>query len=69
MEDFMERYKAEVLGCRRCSGMHANLGVHARNNSPGLSKRLYEESLRSVTRMYRMSTSFLKGEVAALSTV
>ncbi|GKE89534.1 hypothetical protein Tco_1567009, partial [Tanacetum coccineum] len=33
----------------------------------GLIKRLYERILRSVDEMYRMTTSFLQGEVAALS--
>ncbi|GJU40766.1 reverse transcriptase domain-containing protein [Tanacetum coccineum] len=68
-EDFMERYKAEVLDvegapeCMRISGfMH---GI----THPGLIKRLYERIPRSVDEMYRMTTSFLQGEVAALSTV
>ncbi|GKA50880.1 reverse transcriptase domain-containing protein [Tanacetum coccineum] len=61
-EDFMERYKAEVLDvegapeCMRISGfMH---GV----THPGLIKRLYERIPRSVDEMY-MTTSFLQGEV------
>ncbi|GJT74899.1 reverse transcriptase domain-containing protein [Tanacetum coccineum] len=67
-EDFMERYKgaliAEVLDvegapeCMRISGfMH---GI----THPGLIKRLYERIPRSVDEMYRMTTSFLQGEVA-----
>ncbi|GKG14538.1 hypothetical protein Tco_0354138, partial [Tanacetum coccineum] len=63
----MERYKAEVLDiegapeCMRISGfMH---GI----THPGLIKRLYERIPRSVDKMYRMTTSFLQGEVAALS--
>ncbi|GKB64219.1 reverse transcriptase domain-containing protein, partial [Tanacetum coccineum] len=66
-EDFMERYKAEVLNvegtpeCMRISGfMH---GI----THPGLIKRLYERIPRSMDEMYRMTTSFLQGEVAALS--
>ncbi|GJV96395.1 reverse transcriptase domain-containing protein [Tanacetum coccineum] len=66
-EDFMERYKAEVLDvegapeCMRISGfMH---GI----THPGLIKRLYERIPRSMDEMYRMTTSFLQGEVAALS--
>ncbi|GJR39853.1 hypothetical protein Tco_1215537 [Tanacetum coccineum] len=66
-EDFMERYKADVLDvegapeCMRISGfMH---GI----THPGLIKRLYERIPRSVDEMYRMTTSFLQGEVAALS--
>ncbi|GJX45878.1 putative reverse transcriptase domain-containing protein [Tanacetum coccineum] len=66
-EDFMERYMAEVLDvegapeCMRISGfMH---GI----THPGLIKRLYERIPRSMDEMYRMTTSFLQGEVAALS--
>ncbi|GJU43208.1 reverse transcriptase domain-containing protein [Tanacetum coccineum] len=66
-EDFMERYKVEVLDvegapeCMRISGfMH---GI----THPGLIKRLYERIPRSVDEMYRMTTSFLQEEVAALS--
>ncbi|GJV47609.1 hypothetical protein Tco_1437821 [Tanacetum coccineum] len=60
-EDFMERYKAEVLDvegapkCMRISGfMH---GI----THPGLIKRLYERIPRSVDKMYRITTSFLQG--------
>ncbi|GJV55027.1 hypothetical protein Tco_1456032 [Tanacetum coccineum] len=63
----MERYKAEFLDvegapeCMRISGfMH---GI----THPGLIKRLYERIPRSMDKMYRMTTSFLQGEVAALS--
>ncbi|GKB72027.1 reverse transcriptase domain-containing protein [Tanacetum coccineum] len=66
-KDFMERYKAEVLDvegapeCMRISGfMH---GI----THPGLIKRLYERIPRSMDEMYRMTTSFLQGEVAAFS--
>ncbi|GJV81964.1 reverse transcriptase domain-containing protein [Tanacetum coccineum] len=66
-KDFMERYKAEVLDvegapeCLRISGfMH---GI----THPGLIKRLYERIPRSMDEMYRMTTSFLQGEVAAFS--
>ncbi|GJV65888.1 reverse transcriptase domain-containing protein [Tanacetum coccineum] len=66
-EDFMERYKAEVLDvegapeCMRISGfMH---GI----THPGLIKRLYERIPRYMDEMYRMPTSFLQGEVVALS--
>ncbi|GJX79881.1 hypothetical protein Tco_0328030 [Tanacetum coccineum] len=63
----MERYKAEVLDvegapeCMKISGfMH---GI----THPGLIKRLYERIPRSMDEMYRMTTSFLQGEVAAFS--
>ncbi|GJR79424.1 reverse transcriptase domain-containing protein [Tanacetum coccineum] len=65
-EDFMERYKAEVLDvegapeCMRISGFMHGI-THLR-----LIKRLYERIPRSMDEMYRMTTSFLQGEVAAL---
>ncbi|GJR18232.1 reverse transcriptase domain-containing protein [Tanacetum coccineum] len=66
-EDFMERYKAEILDvegalkCMKISGfMH---GI----THPELIKRLYEKILRSIDKMYRVTTSFLQGEVAAFS--
>ncbi|GJS42699.1 reverse transcriptase domain-containing protein [Tanacetum coccineum] len=67
IEDFMERYKEEVLDvegapeCMKISGfMH---GI----THPELIKRLYEKIPRSMDEMYRVTTSFLQGEVAALS--
>ncbi|GJS31231.1 reverse transcriptase domain-containing protein [Tanacetum coccineum] len=66
-EDFMERYKEEVLDvegapeCMKISGfMH---GI----THPELIKRLYEKIPRSMDKMYRVTTSFLQGEVAAFS--
>ncbi|GJX02742.1 reverse transcriptase domain-containing protein [Tanacetum coccineum] len=66
-EDFMERYKAEVLDvegapeCMKISGF-----IH-RITHPKLIKRLYEKIPRSMDEMYRVTTSFLHGEVAAFS--
>ncbi|GJR32348.1 hypothetical protein Tco_1108580 [Tanacetum coccineum] len=66
-EDFMERYKEEVLDvegapeCMKISGfMH---GI----THPELIKRLYEKIPRSMDEMYNVTTSFLQGEVAAFS--
>ncbi|GKA22691.1 reverse transcriptase domain-containing protein [Tanacetum coccineum] len=66
-EDFMERYKAEILDmegapeCMKISGfMH---GI----THPELIKHLYERIPKSVDEMYKMTTSFLQGEVAAFS--
>ncbi|GJU22388.1 hypothetical protein Tco_1155730 [Tanacetum coccineum] len=63
----MERYKAEILDvegapeCMKISGfMH---GI----TYPELIKRLYEKIPRSMDEMYRVTTSFLQGEVAAFS--
>ncbi|GKE03019.1 reverse transcriptase domain-containing protein [Tanacetum coccineum] len=50
--DFMERYKAEVLH-----------GI----THPELIKRLYEKILRSMDEMYKVTTFFLQGKVAAFS--
>ncbi|GJW28192.1 hypothetical protein Tco_0045067 [Tanacetum coccineum] len=67
IEDFMEIYKAEILDvegapeCMKISGfMH---GI----THPELIKRLYEKIPRSMDKMYRVTTSFLQGEVAAFS--
>ncbi|GKB62028.1 reverse transcriptase domain-containing protein [Tanacetum coccineum] len=66
-KDFMERYKAEVLDvegapeCMKISGfMH---GI----THPELIKRLYEKIPRSMDEMYRVTSSFQQGEVAAFS--
>ncbi|GJT30954.1 reverse transcriptase domain-containing protein [Tanacetum coccineum] len=66
-EDFMERYKAEILDvegapeCMKISGfMHGT-------THPELIKRSYEKIPRSMDEMYRVPTSFLQGEVAAFS--
>ncbi|GJW44787.1 hypothetical protein Tco_0073586 [Tanacetum coccineum] len=66
-KDFMERYKAKVLDvegapeCMKISGfMH---GI----THPELIKRLYEKIPRSMDEMYRVTMSFLQGEVAAFS--
>ncbi|GJZ64142.1 hypothetical protein Tco_0620563 [Tanacetum coccineum] len=67
MEDFMERYKAEVMdveGAPEC--MRISRFMHGITH-PGLIKRLYERIPRSMDEMYRMTTSFLQGEVAAFS--
>ncbi|GJW19281.1 reverse transcriptase domain-containing protein [Tanacetum coccineum] len=66
-EDFMERYKAEVLdveGAPEC--MRISRFMHG-ITQPGLIKRLYERISRSMDEMYRMTASFLQGEVAAFS--
>ncbi|GJS94673.1 reverse transcriptase domain-containing protein [Tanacetum coccineum] len=66
-KDFMERYKAEVLDvegapeCMKISGfMH---GI----THPELIKRLYEKIPRLMDEMYRVTTSFLQGEIIAFS--
>ncbi|GKE98442.1 hypothetical protein Tco_0021793, partial [Tanacetum coccineum] len=66
-EDFMERYKAEVLdveGAPEC--MKISRFMHEITH-PELIKRLYEKILRSMDKMYRVTTSFLQGEVIAFS--
>ncbi|GJV72000.1 reverse transcriptase domain-containing protein [Tanacetum coccineum] len=66
-EDFMERYKAEILDvegapeCMKISGFMYGI------THPELIKRLYEKIPRSMDEMYWVTTSFLQGEVAAFS--
>ncbi|GJU54534.1 reverse transcriptase domain-containing protein [Tanacetum coccineum] len=66
-EDFMERYKAEILDvegapeCMKISGFMYGI------THPELIKCLYEKILRSMDEMYKVTTSFLQGEVAAFS--
>ncbi|GJU33141.1 reverse transcriptase domain-containing protein [Tanacetum coccineum] len=66
-EDFMKRYKEEVLdvkGAPKCMKISGFLhGI----THPELIKRLYEKITRSMDEMYRVTTSFLQGEVAAFS--
>ncbi|GKB64585.1 hypothetical protein Tco_0920771 [Tanacetum coccineum] len=45
--------------------MHENLRIHARNHNPELIKRLHDNILKSVDEMMRVTTTFLRGEVAA----
>ncbi|GJS58686.1 reverse transcriptase domain-containing protein [Tanacetum coccineum] len=66
-EDFMEIYKAEILdveGAPEC--MKISRFMHGITH-PKLIKRLYEKISRSMDEMYRVTTSFLQGEVAAFS--
>ncbi|GJY22704.1 reverse transcriptase domain-containing protein [Tanacetum coccineum] len=66
-EDFMKRYKAEVLDvegaqeCMKISGFMHGITHHE------LIKRLYEKISRSMDKIYRVTTSFLQGEVPAFS--
>ncbi|GKA54166.1 reverse transcriptase domain-containing protein, partial [Tanacetum coccineum] len=62
-EDFMERYKAEVLDVEGAPKCMRIFGFMHGITHPGLIKRLYERIPRSVDEMYRMTTSFLQGEV------
>ncbi|GKG31563.1 hypothetical protein Tco_0426513, partial [Tanacetum coccineum] len=63
----MERYKAEILDvegapeCMKISGFMYCITY------PELIKRLYEKIPRSMDEMYKVTTSFLQGEVAAFS--
>ncbi|GJZ08898.1 reverse transcriptase domain-containing protein [Tanacetum coccineum] len=66
-EDFMERYKEEVLdveGASEC--MKISRFMHGITH-PELIKLLYEKIPRSMDEMYRVTTSFLQGEVVAFS--
>ncbi|GKA34361.1 reverse transcriptase domain-containing protein [Tanacetum coccineum] len=66
-EDFMERYKAEILDVEGASECMKISGFMHGITHPELIKRLYEKIPRSMDEMYRVTTSFLQGEVAAFS--
>ncbi|GJU75223.1 reverse transcriptase domain-containing protein [Tanacetum coccineum] len=63
-EDFMERYKEEVLDVEGVPECMISGFMHGITH-PELIKRLYEKIPRSMDEMYRVTTSFLQGEVAA----
>ncbi|GKD35505.1 reverse transcriptase domain-containing protein [Tanacetum coccineum] len=58
-EDFMERYKAEVLDVEGASECMKISGFMHRITHPELIKRLYEKIPSSMDEMYRVTTSFL----------
>ncbi|GJX63003.1 reverse transcriptase domain-containing protein [Tanacetum coccineum] len=65
MEDFVKRYKLEsrdVNGAPEC--MRISRFVHGITN-PELIKHLHDKILKIVDEMMRVTTSFLRGEVAA----
>ncbi|GKA64972.1 reverse transcriptase domain-containing protein [Tanacetum coccineum] len=65
MEYFVRRYKLEskdVKGAPEC--MRISRFVHGITN-PELIKRLHDKILKTVDEMMRVTTSFLRGEVAA----
>ncbi|GJW97162.1 reverse transcriptase domain-containing protein [Tanacetum coccineum] len=66
-EDFMEIYKAEILDVEGASECMKISGFMHGITHPELIKRLYEKIPRSMDEMYRVTTSFLQGEVAAFS--
>ncbi|GJS34277.1 reverse transcriptase domain-containing protein [Tanacetum coccineum] len=66
-EDFMERYKAEILDVEGASECTKISGFMHDITHPELIKHLYEKIPRSMDEMYRVTTSFLQGEVAAFS--
>ncbi|GJV29831.1 hypothetical protein Tco_1386279 [Tanacetum coccineum] len=64
-EDFVRRYKLEskdVKGAPKC--MRTSEFVHGITN-PELIKRLHDKITKTVDKMIRVTTSFLRGEVAA----
>ncbi|GKC36899.1 reverse transcriptase domain-containing protein [Tanacetum coccineum] len=66
-EDFMERYKAKVLDVEGAPECMRIFGFMHGITHTGLIKCLYERIPRSMDEIYRMTTSFLQGEVAAFS--
>ncbi|GJV37659.1 hypothetical protein Tco_1410136 [Tanacetum coccineum] len=63
----MPTYKAEVLDVEGASKCMKIFGFMHGITHPELIKRLYEKIPRSMDEMYRVTTSFLQGEVAAFS--
>ncbi|GKC03403.1 reverse transcriptase domain-containing protein [Tanacetum coccineum] len=66
-EDFMERYKAEILDVEGASECMKISGFMHGITHPEMIKRLYEKIPRPIDKMYRVTTSFLQEEVAAFS--
>ncbi|GJX39331.1 reverse transcriptase domain-containing protein [Tanacetum coccineum] len=66
-EGHMERYKAEILDVEGASECMKISGFMHGITHPELIKRLYEKILRLMDEMYRVTTSFLQGEVAAFN--
>ncbi|GKB82581.1 hypothetical protein Tco_0949476 [Tanacetum coccineum] len=58
------KIQSRSLGRGRSARMHEDLRIHTH---PESIKRLYEKIPRSMDEMYRVTTSFLQGEVAAFS--
>ncbi|GJV52529.1 hypothetical protein Tco_1448270 [Tanacetum coccineum] len=66
-EDFVKRYKLEsrdVKGAPECMRI---FGFVHRITNPELIKRLHDKIPKTVDEMMRVTTSFLRGEVAALN--
>ncbi|GJS20156.1 hypothetical protein Tco_0448788 [Tanacetum coccineum] len=61
----MERYKEEVLDVEGAPECMKIFGFMHGITHPELIKRLYEKIPRSMDEMYRVTTSFLQGEVEA----
>ncbi|GJS51749.1 reverse transcriptase domain-containing protein [Tanacetum coccineum] len=66
-EDFMERYKEEVLEMEGAPECMKIVGFMHGITHPELIKHLYKKIPRSIDKMYRVTTSFLQGEVAVFS--
>ncbi|GKB04286.1 reverse transcriptase domain-containing protein [Tanacetum coccineum] len=66
-EDFMERYKAEILDVEGATECMKIFGFMHGITHPELIKRLYKKIPRSMDEMYRVTTSFLPGEVVTFS--
>ncbi|GKA02295.1 reverse transcriptase domain-containing protein [Tanacetum coccineum] len=66
-EDFMERYKEEVLDVEGAPKCMKIFGFMHGITHPELIKRLYEKIPRSIDEIYRVTMSFLQGEVSSFS--
>ncbi|GJX72515.1 reverse transcriptase domain-containing protein [Tanacetum coccineum] len=64
-EEFVQRYKLECMDVKRAPEcMKISRFMHGITN-PELIKRLHDKILKSVNEMMRVTTAFLRGEVAA----
>ncbi|GKA76550.1 reverse transcriptase domain-containing protein [Tanacetum coccineum] len=65
MKDSMQRFKAESRGVKRAPECMRIFGFMHGITNPELIKRLYENIPKSVDETMRITTAFLRGEVAA----
>ncbi|GKD61492.1 hypothetical protein Tco_1299001 [Tanacetum coccineum] len=64
-EDFVHRFKVESRDVKGAPKIMRILGFMHGITNPKLIKRLHDKILKSIDEMMRITTSFLRGEVAA----
>nr|GEW68598.1 reverse transcriptase domain-containing protein [Tanacetum cinerariifolium] len=65
MEDFLQRFKAESRHVKGATKFMRIFGFMYEITNPELIKRLHDNIINSVDEMMRITTTFLRGEVAA----